>query len=225
MTSALKKYGWFVCVLFAVASVGCETTDYEPLVMKKKIKDQEAEIESLKAEIAEMKSSGGSTAVPGSTGRAEVAADNSNSQPEIAAAPTLSAEEEKQIRDELENSDAFFVVNEAGFATEADLAECRIGNAAVAKLADFSVLTKLVLDGVNTNAETYDELAKLTNLEHLEIGRSTPDAAAFEKLKGLKRLKFLQLQKATLSEGAFKVLAEFPALEQIRCGQTRVGDA
>lgn len=225
MTSAFKKYLSFVCILFAAATVGCETTDYEPLLMKKKLNDLESENERLKSEIVELSGSGASNEVAGSTGREEVVKDNSSSKPESSAAPALSAADEKLIRDELENSDVFFLVNAGGFATEADLSECRLGNPAIAKLADFSALTKLVLDGVNTNAETYDELVKLTNLEHLEIGRSSPDAAAFEKLKGLKQLKFLQLLKATLSEDAFKVLSEFPALEQIRCGQTRVGDA
>lgn len=218
MTSVHKKRALLTCVLLAAVSTGCETTDYGPL-MEKKINDLEAEVEGLESEVARLKSTGAQGAA-----ETTVESEGDSDSEEVPSTPKLSAEDEKAIRDSLENSDAFFIVNESGFAIEADLAECRIGNDAISQLAEFSALTKIVLDGTRTDSETYDELAKIENLEHLDIARSSPDVAAFEKLKGLKKLKFLQLLKATLPEDAMKVLSEFPALEQIRCGQTRVGD-
>jgi internalin A len=221
MTNFDKKQGWFVCLLLATAvSVGCETNNYEPLIIKKKMKELEGEIEALKSEISELKNGNfvpGAVQENGETTTAETA-DSATSR------VIYSADDELKIREALENSDAYFSVDDSGFAVEADLTECRKGNEAVEQLVGFAKLTKVILDGTTIDSDTFDSLSKMDELAHLEIERSSPDAQSLEKLKRLKNLKFLQLFKATLSEDAVKVLSEFPALEQIRCGQTRVGD-
>ncbi|MFT7633996.1 MAG: Leucine-rich repeat (LRR) protein [Mariniblastus sp.] len=229
MICVFKRWSLFVCLLIAAVTLGCET-DYEPLLMKKKIKDLEEEVVELENTIEFLKINASqpssANSVVGSVAPIEPPVPSFEPQPASVPAETatvLSAEQ--AIMDELEDTEAFFLVGADGFATEADLAECRNGNEILAKLVDFSRLTNVALDGTTIDSATFSMLSKMAGLKTLSIERSTPTADDFEKLKGLKNLTFLQLHKSTLSEEAVKKLSEFPKLEQIRCGQTRVGDA
>lgn len=215
----------FVCLVLVALTVGCETTNYDPLIVKKRLRELEAEIETLKSEVADLKKD--RAARPPGLPVFENVTSQAPAVMNVAtpSRKTLSASEEKQVRDELEALDVYFSVDDSGFAVEADLMECREGNESVAKLADFAKLTKVIFNGPSANSETYRLLAKIPGIRHLELERSHPDAASLEQLKSLKDLKYIQLFKATLSEDAMKTLSEFPSLEQIRCGQTRVGDA
>lgn len=226
MASFLEKSGGMICVaILGLLMVGCETRDYEPLILNQKLKELQDEVDALKAEVETLKTSG---AVPSSGDRVSqnspVPSVSAPQTPAVPDVPSISVEEEAAIRAELENLDVYFVLDGSGYAQEADLMESRSPNDILAKLAEFPNLTRVLLDGTKADLDTFDALSKITGLAHLEIERSSPTAASFEKLKGLKGLKFLQLHKATLSADGMRVLAQFPALEQIRCGQTRVGD-
>ncbi len=222
MTRVFKRCGWLICLLLTV-SVGCETTDYEPLLMKKKLKDLETEIDDLQKQVNELKS--GSASERNSAATDNVPEKGTVESPVVEEAVGLSADAEKVIRDELENGEAFFLLNSDGFAIEADLSEYRDANAALSKIDDFRSLATLTLDGTKTDSQTFKTLAGFSALSKLTIDRSSPSAEDFAQLKGLKNLKYLGLKLATLTDEGIEVLSEFPVLEQIRCGQTRIGDA
>lgn len=189
-------------------SLGCETTDYEPLIIKSKLREMEGEIEELKQEIETLKSTAAAKKQP--VVKEEFVA--------------LDPDDEKEVREKLEEAEAYFELDGEGFVVEADLLECSDPDA-VSELENFPKLAKIILNGTKVTPETFDGLAKVSGLTYLDIERSSPTAKSLKKLKGLKQLKFLQLFKATISEDAMKAVSEFPALEQIRCAQTRVGDA
>ncbi len=242
-----KRFGLLILMLFVVIA-GCETTDYEPLLMKKKLQEMEAEIDVLKDEITKLKSrsvvsieSDDSAMLQTEKNQSNNSTEDSNSASSSVAVSSVAAEntskettesknkltaaEEQPIREELENADAYFDTNEAGFTTEVDLAECRSGNEFLKKIIDFSEVSNVSLDGTRCDSDTFELLGQFPNLQSLSIPRSAPTEDDLEHLKGLKKLKFLQLQLATLSNAAVKKISEFPALEQIRCAKTRVSDA
>lgn len=221
MNSVVKKC--FVVVLFAnfIGLVGCEISDYSEL---RRARDEQSVVTDRDASAVASLAPETSDAISG-----RPVADP-EPQAKVPAAPDpvvingFSLAEEEAIREKLENRDAFFSMDDDGFAVEVDLAESSLGNDGLEQLGKFTKLTRVILDGTKVDSGSFDQLAKIVNLEYLDISRSTPSAEDFEKLKPLKRLKFLQLLKATLSAEGMKVLSEYPALEQIRCGQTRVGD-
>ena len=139
------------------------------------------------------------------------------------APPTISSDEEKVIRDQF--SSVYFLMDDDGFAYEADLTECGGASEAIIEIAEFPNLTRLILDGTKTTDETFDSIAKMTKLEHLSIERCNVSAEALGKLKALNNLSFFQLFRANLNPEKMKVISGYPKIEQIRCGQTRVGDA
>ncbi len=214
MPRLIKKSQILFLLVVSAFAIGCETTDYEPLIMKKKMKELETEIEKLRGEVAELKASGVSQVIP-APADPKPAAVVSNATPG----------DETAVREALENSDAYFDLDDDGFVVTADLLECSDSDQAILQLADFSKLTKLVLDGPKTSSATFEAISNLQGLQHLELERSNPSPEDLDHLKGLKNLKFIQLYTASITEEAMKKLSEFPALEQIRCAKTRVGDA
>lgn len=200
-----------------VLFIGCETTNYDNLLSAHK--DRKSKIEASPVDAGE----------PDGTPAIDII---ETPQPirvgeplESIGEPTgLSLAEENKLVGELERLDVYFVFDGDGYVTEVDLKECRSSNEALAKVVDFSRLSRVLLEGGRTDSATYDHLAKIRQLAYLDLERSSPSASDFEKLKGLPKLTFLQLFKATLDDEGMKVLSKFPALEQIRCAQTRVGD-
>ncbi|MFK7765778.1 MAG: leucine-rich repeat domain-containing protein [Mariniblastus sp.] len=234
MSSLSLKSLSAICLLFVVCATGCKK-DYEAVLLKKEVRELKAEIEDLKKQLGQTDSQDSGNASPQAVTGNEKAAvaplsdPKSDDVPEKAqppvppAAPAISLDEEKTIRDQL--SSVYFMLDDEGYAFEADLTECGGTNDAIAKIVDFPKLTRVLLDGTKTTDETFDSLAKITNLEYLSIERCNVSAGALAKLKTLKRLNFFQLFRATLNEDSMKALSEYPSLAQIRCGQTRVGDA
>ncbi len=87
---------------FSVLAIGCETTDYQPLIMKKKLKEMQAEIDALKEEVSELKKSGVSAAPKTSDSSTTVASDAEGSNAAsvaVAAASSLSVEDEAEARE------------------------------------------------------------------------------------------------------------------------------
>lgn len=204
-----------------VLFTGCETSDYEPLRAQKRVHDLESEVDALKNELAGAKGSTVPVKTPESESGFSTPLPTTNSG---SAKPKFSLAEEQTLVTELEGIDAFFAFDKDGFVIELDLIECRQSNEALEKVVEFSRLKKVLLAGPRTDSATYDLLAKVQGLEYLDLERSNPSGEDFAKLKTLPKLKFMQLKLATLSEDAVKELAGFPALEQVRCAKTRVGD-
>ena len=196
MNSVVKKC--FVISLFVnfIGLVGCEISDYSDLRRQRDertaaVNGNEPAIASLDPKTSDAVSD---PAVVDPVPQVKVPV-----TPPPVVINGFSMAEEEAIREKLENRDAFFSMDDDGFAVEVDLAECSLGNDALEQLGKFTKLTRVILDGTKVDSASFDHLAKILNLEYLDISRSTPSAEDFEKLKPLKRLKFLQLLKATLS--------------------------
>lgn len=210
-------------VIIAASNLGCETSDYEPLRMQKQLHEKELENKMLRDKLAKVDRSDETTREDSPS--RPVDAGTTDLTPAVAVEPKMSVAEEQAIVAELETKEVYFEVDDDGFVIEADLKECRESNEALARVVEFSRLNKVLLEGTRTDDETYELLSSVTGLAHLDLERSKPSADNFAKLKDLPKLKFIQLFKATLDSDAVSQLASFPALEQIRCAQTRVGDA
>lgn len=221
MNSVVKKCFVIALLVNFIGLVGCEISDYSELREKEDDRSgattgDGVAVAALNPDIAR-EGSVRSDAAPAAKVKVPVA-------PGPVKIVGFSKAEEEAVREELEDRDVFFSMDDDGFAVEVDLAECSLGNDGLKQLGKFTKLTRVILDGTKVDSSSFDQLAEILNLEYLDISRSSPSAEDFEKLKPLKRLKFLQLLKATLSAEGLKVLSGYPALEQIRCGQTRVGD-
>jgi internalin A len=221
MNSVVKKCFVFALLVNLIGLVGCEISDYSELRQKKAESSDATTGDGVAVATLNSDAAGEDSVRPAVEPKIEMKVPVA---PEPVKIVGFSKAEEEAVREELEDRDVFFSMDNDGFAVEVDLAECSLGNDGLKQLGKFTKLTKVILDGTKVDSDSFDQLAKILNLEYLDISRSTPSAEDFEKLKPLKRLKFLQLLKATLSAEGMKVLSEYPALEQIRCGQTRVGD-
>jgi len=212
-----------ICGLFgALFLSGCETTDYEPLIMKTKLRELEEQIETI-----------------GKPGSAEIPADlaerigqlenevsnlkksNRELKDELVA---QAKKNEQELFAELESRDAFVEKNSDGLIETIDLTEIRYDNAFLRKLSDLRELKNLSLTGSTADIQTFEIVGKMANLERLDIERAPATPEALEHLQQLPKLKFIYLFRATMSDESMKVISDFPALEQIRCGQTRVSD-
>ena len=236
MSSLSFKSLCAIGLVFVVALTGCEKTDYEAAKLRKKVRDLEAEIEDLNKQLGQpvkdsvadsnANANAGSQLANGTSvdKSSDVVLPTKRGEANVVAKPVaISVSEESAIRDLLPS--VYFTMDAEGYATEADLTECGGINEAIAKIAEFPKLTRVLLDGTKTTDGTFDSLEKMTELKFLSIERCNVSAEALAKLKGLKNLTFFQLFRATLNEETMKAISEYPSLEQIRCGQTRVGDA
>ena len=179
--------------------VGCETTDYEPLEVKQLLRDTLDEMDELKEEVDDLKkqlamlsSNSHSPAELQSEESASTDSDDSGSEStekepdgdaSNSAEPEVSPEVEQGVRSELENSDVYFELDDQGYVIEADLIEC-VDPDAVGKLTTFPRLSKVFLDGNSVTPETFDTLAELKNLSHLEMERCVLSGESVGKLAG-----------------------------------------
>jgi hypothetical protein len=173
------------------------TTDYEPLVVKQKLKELETKIAQLEAKIEILEQ--GSTRANGNdleqvgtakkmstlTDRPELknsSPDRLRIDPPAKATPTdepsVAAFEPKLPRDQLiasiEQKGAFVVRNSSGAPIEVDLTDASLTPEEFSELAGLKELEKLVLAGANTPPSIYETLFHLKQLKHLEFERATP---------------------------------------------------
>ena len=224
MPRFFEKMLLILVMSFSVLAIGCETTDYEPLIMKKKLKEMEARIKLLeeKAGIKDPQDSSADTSATaaedaGANVVDTIKADKAQTQSAMVTKPKPAIA--------IERLETFLTKDQSGTVVQANLTSSRQLETHVAKLAGHKHLKKIFLDGSKSNTSTFESLGQVSSLEHLEIPGCNPSPSDLGELKQLKGLKFLQLANATLSEAAMEELSEFPALEQIRCAQTSVGDA
>ena len=204
MPRFFEKMLLILVMSFSLFAVGCETTDYQPLIMKGKLAELEKEIEMLKAEIAVLKGE--------DPNAAEASEDEAG---------------EGEDGEMSEGEDGETSEGEDGASNSANTADSIVAldTDPAPAIVEFPNQKKIVVDGTKATSATFEALGRVSALEHLEIAGCNPSPSDLAQLKQLKGLKFLQLSKATLSEEAMKELSEFQALEQIRCGHTGVGDA
>lgn len=208
---------------------GCMTRDYEPLVVKEKLKELESKIDQLEKKVELIHQ--GSTGSPEAAGRAAAQVSpqaelTPTIQPSSSAPLPLSKPLDPQlVVSSIEKKGAFVVRNATGEAIEVDLTDANLSEQEFEDLAGLMHLEKLILNGAKTPPSIFDALIQLKKLKHLEFERSAPTKDQLGKLKSLPNLTFLQLFRADLSDEAVEVISTFPALQQLRCGQTRIGDS
>ena len=232
----------------AIVFAGCETNDYQPLRVKKQLRELREEVEQLKQEVRELKGEAGNSdqtsavnsnsAAPAiaalnikppapvkrDLGSSQLAPNLNSASQAISSRQVASKEQEQTVRAQLESANAYFSTDNQGFTIEADLNEFRDINAALEKIKSFGKLKKILVAGRRTDEKSFEQIAAIDSLEHLEAIHSSPSPAAMGKLADLPKLQFLQLQKASISEDGVKAISASTSLKQFRCSQTRVGD-
>jgi Leucine-rich repeat (LRR) protein len=231
INTSARKLGWLglAFTAFAIAS-GCETTDYEPVIFKKKLRELEEQtagdsaelrqkIEQLEREIAELKKTVTSSAPPNG-------ADSSSQSATSARSPsTLSVEAESKIIDELKAAGAIVEIDDVtNRLVGVNFQDAQYDNDVLRKLIAVDSLTRLIINGAKTDAESFAIIGDMVNLEYLEAEQSPATVQALSELAGLKKLSFIQLFRSDISDDGFEQLAKLPNLQQIRCGQTRISD-
>ncbi|MEQ1903830.1 MAG: hypothetical protein ABL888_06575, partial [Pirellulaceae bacterium] len=208
---------------------GCETTDYEPLRVKR-IKELEAEVEALQARVKELES--GSSAASANVGKQSKPTSPKTAKKPAEETKVVSAEEFQLLKqrdaaavEALKPFEAAFTTDPVtGLVSEIDLSNSRNGNEALSQLVNFPGLKSLTVKGSDLVAASFDEIAKLTALEKLTMDLAPVTNESLQKLLTLKNLRYLQLFRADISDEGLGIVAQFPKLEQLRIGQTRVGD-
>ncbi len=208
----ISNFPAVVLVLFCLTlttQTGCETTDYRPVIFKKKIKELEDQVAKIKV-----------NAVP-----ADLVARIESLEKEVVQLRYSNAElKEAQAVSVLKASGAKWEINElTGMVNEVDLSTTR-NNDSLIVLPDFSALESIKLNGTQVDPRTFTVLGKCVSLQRIELEKAPVTVAGLKKLRSLKNLKYLQLFRSDVSDEGLAIIAEMNGLEQLRCGQTRVGD-
>jgi hypothetical protein len=230
-----------VCMAFVCCMFGCETTDYEPLRVKRKLKELEQgvrqlqeENQGLRREIEQLKGGDVSSATPPTFRSAEtsitqsmVIDEPSRFSKKPSRTPLLSLSQEQALSLKLESKYVFFLTDDSGHTVEADLTECQPAdvNSVVEQIRGFAKLKRITFAGNNTDSDTFSMLADIPTLERLDLPNSAPSTESMAKLATLPKLTFLELRKSTLDADSIEAIAGSKSLKQIRCAQTRMGDA
>ncbi len=142
------------------------------------------------------------------------AADESGNQP--------AAEEAARA---LESAGAILTRDESGQVIAVDASEFPMELATIQRLRDLPDIRQLAVSGPWVSAEMFDVFGQLSSLERIDLDVTIANTELLARLSGLARLRYIQLFRTDIDNDSLAVLAKFPELEQIRCGQTRVGDA
>lgn len=199
-SSANIAFAGSLAMLFAMLAVfsGCET-DYEPLRLKKKMRELEKRIEKLE-------------------GTNEVTEPESNTE-----SAAMSETERAALVTKIEDAGGYIVTADDATVTEVDLTEIQNGtNELLEELAPFTRLKRVSLNGPRLDSKSFEILSELSSVERLDIENSAPTEEDLQQLREMPNLKFLQLFRASISNDSLKTIATFPKLEQLRCGQTRI---
>ena len=179
---------------------GCEITDYDLVLDKKRLKD--AANEKVRVEKLELSSS-------------------KAANPE----PIVSNVNQSAIAAEMEAAGVYVgVLSGTNNINELDFTDAVYGNDHLRKIVELPFLKKLVVNGSQSDLETFEVIGQIKNLRHLEIPISPATPEALRNLLGLEKLTFLQIFRSDVTDEGFKVLAQMKSLQQIRCAQTRISD-
>ena len=149
MNSLKSQFGslkWLISFsALAILLGGCETTDYEPLIFKDKMRELEQRVSEMEEELATLKTnppaanadSGAATNV--SAGAVKTGDTTENK----VTAPKLSLKEEKAVSDELEKLGAKSKLD-SGRIVEVNFLGSEYTNDDLAKLADLESLLSLI---------------------------------------------------------------------------------
>lgn len=225
-----------VLAMLALSVSGCNQQDrYDVVVLQSRVKQLEAQLESLQQEVGK------------SAERAKLQKTVDRLQEEVIQlqralndvgtlmTANVRPEETLPAEPTPEEIEAAIVsLESAGVSVEKDdqgkvvavrATEFPVELSVIEQLTKFSAIKQVAVSGPWVTHEMFDVFGKLKTLERLDAEVTIADQKALEKLAGLSNLKFVQLFRTDIDDDCMKILAAMPALEQIRCGQTRIGDA
>ena len=211
-------------ILLVFIFVGCETTDYEPLMVKQQLKKLTEENMELKQRVNDLENqllvaakTRNQAGTDGSTGnRNDSVAQVEPERPSI---------DQLALANEMSNKGVYVGVDDSGQRiVELDFTDAVYSNDDLSAVTELPDLKTLVLNGVNCDQQSFELVGKMPVLQHLEIPMSPATPEALAELTGLQNLKFIQLFRADVTDDGFKELAKIDGLQQIRCAQTRISN-
>ena len=211
----------YCLVLGLCFTCGCETTDYEPLIIKKRLQELEERIDSIGTSDSEIPDNVAERIQALEDEVSELKAANESLNNKLSQ---KLKKKQAELLAELENVEAYFELDDNALLKYVDLTESRYDNALLEKMVGFDSIKRLSVKGVGANEATFEIIGQMAGLERLDMERAPATPESLAHLRQLKHLKFFYLFRATLSDDSMETLSTFPALEQIRCGQTRVSD-
>ncbi len=220
--------------LLAVAAVicggfsGCQQGKYDVVVLKSKVKQ-------LERELAELGQRSVSPAGTTSTPSPEVQADIIDLKRKVAdlesqllaarrSIESMNRENVSNAVAVLEDNGANVSLDESGHVVTVDLTQFPVDDETFAHLRFFSNIRELSVSGPWVTPAMFDVVGQLTTLQQVDFSKTIANTSILEKLTGLRDLKYIQLFRADIDDDSMRVLSQFENLEQIRCGQTRIGD-
>ncbi|MFN9881407.1 MAG: hypothetical protein ACK557_23290, partial [Planctomycetota bacterium] len=175
-------------------SGGCETTNYDPLIVKAKLKELEAKIDAA-----------GGGATPAT---AEVPPDLIERLKKLEAEVKSLKEQNQKLESQISASlraaeaqagEALAALGgvltadpQSGRYVAADLTQTANLNEAIAALGRLGGVTQVSINGPSADAQTFERLAQLSQLEVLTAEQSPVTEAALSALGKLPKLKMLQ---------------------------------
>ncbi len=165
-------------------------------------------------------------AIPNNFVLGDPASDSGDSEPTTPDSSTpVSSERIETAISAFESAGHTLVLDDKGRVVSIDASQFPLELSTIQLAESFENLKQLAVSGPRVTSEMFDVFSRLTSLERLDLEVTIANTEQLEKLTTLKNLKFIQLFRTDIDDDSMAVLARFPALEQIRCGQTRVGDA
>ncbi len=234
---------------------GCQQENYDVVVLKSQVKELQRELEetrqaadsqeigALRRRVVQLESelitlqqkmttlieqgvssSGGGSAESGNNNSfvLEPADGDSDSTP---ASDRPSSEKIEEAIAALESAGAMITRDESGQVVAIDASDFPMELPTVKQMTMLPELRHLTVSGPWVTAEMFDVFGQLTTLERIDLDVTIANTQLLEKLEGLSELNYIQLFRTDIDDDSLEVLARFPKLAQIRCGQTRVGDA
>ena len=192
-----------VVVVTLILVAGCEITDYEAVLAKKRLKDAakqnaelQSQVESLKKDNQRLKSE---ISKSESSGESSESSDSDVDQLAIANA--------------IESLGVYVGYNDDGDKIlELDYTDAVYTNEDLKKIVDLPNLKTLIVNGSQADLGTFEIIGQIKSLQRLEIPISPATPEALSKLSGLAKLKYLQIFRSDVSDEAFKVLSKMPSL-------------
>ena len=155
--------------------LGCEITDYEPLIAKKELKELARENERLKQENA---------AISAENNRLKT---NGSQQKELVSSPAVNVDQ-AAVANEMEQLGVYVGWNDSGNGiVELDFTDAVYENEKLKAIVNLPSLKKLFVNGSQADVETFEIVGQIGSLEHLEIPISPATPEALAHLTGLKK--------------------------------------
>ena len=241
-----------VCFSFLAISFnsGCETTDYEPLIMKKKLQEMEKEISELKAAVkgaAVAPDASATPAAPEPPASEDKASDVSATAPNSESgvlrvdmnppANEMALSGESKVMGNLASGASAAkqkVPKVLGFNEDIERASATISSEALlssiksaggyVENGDDGSIKRIDLSETSDFKSLLPRLASVPTLSHLSLNGPATDSETFQKLAFFKNLKRLDIERSAPTADDMQQLKKLPALTFISLGRASVSD-